>query len=142
MSQLLRVYLAGPSRELGRVQHYASQLEQSGAVTIMYRWWIDFLAEGGNDAELSRDMQQCYARKSRGSVLASDLLWALWPDSRSDGAVWETAMALEHHVPVVITGRCSTWCNFTALEGIFRDVEDRVGLHEVLQRAARAVRNG
>lgn len=135
----LRVYLAGPSRELDRVTKMALALEASGHVEITHRWWRDVIRDGvGRDGLLSTEEQQRRSLDDIAGIRRSHLLWVLWPDELSLGAPCEFMFAHAKKLPTVATGLNVSGCIFTSL-ATYRNPSDLLGLHEVLRRAGEHV---
>lgn len=143
----LPVYLAGPSRELARVQRYADALEQSGLVRLTYAWQEAVLRHGvGRDHELTLEQQREHALADLRGVCDAELVWALWPESVSAGVPLEFGFAMglcryySSSLCLVVSGAKASNCIFTSL-AVYRDASDDLALVEVLRRA-QAYRRG
>jgi len=135
MTALLRVYLAGASRELDRVLPMVERLERSGLVVLHSRWWDAVQHHGvGKDGELTREQQAAHATADLEGVRDAELVWVLWPEARSVGAALEYGYALASRIHTVVTGPTAHECIFTA-KANYRDADDWAGLHEVLRLA-------
>jgi hypothetical protein len=131
---MMRVYLAGPTRELGRVEKVAGWLaEYRGLVEIVEPWWERFRAAGADDSSLTRGEQGRHALRSLYALDCADLFWGLWPETYSAGTTFEYGYAYAR-AQTVITGRTSADCIFTA-RADYRDSSDQLGLVEVIRRA-------
>lgn len=131
----LRVYLAGPRREMGRVLRYAERLELGGPLEIVDRWW---LRHDGNDARLARIDQVAVTRVQESHLRETDVLWVLWPETVSHGTAYELGYYRGVMGPskgiIVLTGRTAADCVFTGIAD-YRDTSDDLGFVEVLRLA-------
>jgi nucleoside 2-deoxyribosyltransferase len=128
---MLRVYLAGPSRELDRVLPIVASLEQTPGVAIAYAWWRDVQAHGvGKDGELDAEAQRYFASADLRAIRKSDLIWLLWHEtSHSNGVPFELGYALGMQKPAIVSGSKASECIFTAL--VERHVTDAEALERV-----------
>ncbi len=132
---MLKVYLAGASRELDRIRPFVSVLDRSGIVQLTYRWWEAVEKHGvGRDHELTRDQAAGHALNDLDGVRSCQLFWVLWPENHSVGAPLEFGFAMASGIPTIVTGKNVKACIFTAL-ATYRDDSDALGMHEVMRRA-------
>lgn len=100
-----KIYLAGPSRELERVRHWAAMLDRSGLFEFTHRWWLSYDQGGhvvGADALLLLDERKSIASNCMVAIVRADIVWALWPDTAtSEGVPFETAYAIGRAIHIV-----------------------------------------
>lgn len=111
----LRLYLAGPSVELGRVIMMARRLEEAG-VELTCRWWTDVQARNGaGDDTLSLSEQRERALACMDGIDRALIVWALWPADYSHGTACELGYALAHSSRrVIVSGSFANECVFTS----------------------------
>lgn len=120
MQQQVLVYLAGASRELERVNKWATALDRSSTVKLAHRWFDTAHSWAGNDSALSRRQQHLLADDEQLAIRSARIFWLLWPETKSPGAFIELGYALSHrfHVArqyaVVVSGESATRSIFTA----------------------------
>lgn len=103
----LRVYVAGSSGELERVEAVIARLREAGA-TITLDWTLDVRAHRAaghaTDADLSDEEARFLAETDRDAVVAADVFLLLAPVVATRGAWVELGIA-------------TTFCGYTAVAG-------------------------
>lgn len=90
---MLRVYVAGASREIERAESMIAALRASGRVWITHDWTVD-VRENGPDAGCSPETLRRCAKHDLDGVCEADTVVVLVPDTSSQGVLVELGAAL------------------------------------------------
>lgn len=100
----MRVYVAGSSRQLGRVRAAMERLKAAGH-TVVHDWPTIIEAQGeANPADATQDERWDWAIDDLAGVKAADCLWFLVPAEEGAGAFVELGYALAIGKPVICSG--------------------------------------
>lgn len=122
---MFRIYLAAASAEHARVASIADVLDRSELIQLPDRWWETAADWTGRDAEWSRDESHRIATEHLRAMRECHLVWLLFPQKPSFGALFEFGHAFLRK-PVFVTGPGATRTVYTALADYVND-DDRLG---------------
>lgn len=115
MIRTCAVYLAGSSKDLGRVRLMAERLSTLGTVSFPHPWWT--FAGIGHDAGLSKAQRRAVSLECRTRIVEADLFWLLYPTfgchsscHAEYGYALATSAFHEHHAPnkLIVSGPSSS----------------------------------
>jgi hypothetical protein len=130
---MFSVYLAGASAEHWRAEIVAEMLERSGIISLPDRWWETAAEWTGRDHEWSREESKRIALEHVRHMRECQLVWLLFPEKPSLGALFEFGHAFLRR-PVLVTGPGAMRTVYTALADFVAD-DDRTGASEVFRLA-------
>ena len=136
------IYVAGPSKELERCQHWIARLKQEG-FCVTYDWTVP-VAEFGSAGEKLEDSQlRSYVRSDLRGIDEAHILWVLAPspDSHTIGAWFEfgyafatfTQMGVQQRSQILVSPPVSERCLF-ALLPLVTECETDEEAFEAIQR--------
>lgn len=122
----MRVYVAGASAELERVEAFAARAIAAGH-EIAHAWWEDVranVAAGRTDADLSDDEGRRFADADLSAVADSDAFVLLAPAGHSRGCWLELGHALAFVPCIIVAGASARSSIFTRAAGVDHLVAD------------------
>ena len=131
----MRVYVAGASKEPGRVRQAMDWVDADPNLELTQDWLTDIENEVSDD-QLTHDQRVHYAFKDLSAVWRSKVIWVLIPNNQSVGCWVELGYALGAGRPgthVVISGKsqgvifCAMGMEFGEDEAAFFYVQ-KIGL--------------
>jgi nucleoside 2-deoxyribosyltransferase len=120
----VRVYVAGSSEQLDRVEAAMSALEERGH-SIAHDWVTPVRTVGeANPPYGSLYARLKWARDDLAGVDSAQVLWVLMPSKEGFGAGVELGYAIARGIPIVCSGSCSKSI-FTAFATLCTDRDDQ-----------------
>ena len=112
----MRVYLAGPRAEWGRVTYWDEQLRKLPGVECTHTW-VERIRELGHsqDERLTDSEQRVASTRCLEDLVSADLVWVLFPAGTGRGSMVEMGFALARGHHVVVSGVCAHMSSFTSL---------------------------
>jgi nucleoside 2-deoxyribosyltransferase len=120
----MRIYVAGSSDQLERVEDAMIALERKGH-TICHDWVTPVKQVGeANPPDASLYARLRWARDDLAGVDSAQVLWVLMPSKEGFGAGVELGYAIAKGIPIVVSG-CHTRSIFTAFATECFDRDDQ-----------------
>jgi nucleoside 2-deoxyribosyltransferase len=126
----VRVYVAGASRELDRVDAFiAAMLARGHELALDWREPIrERTAAGGTDTDLADDAARVFAVEDLTAICGADLFILLAPAEGGSGCWVELGFAISRGIPIVVSGPAARRSVFTRLAGIADRDEDALAM--------------
>lgn len=90
---MLKVYIAGASADIERVERFMEGVRNLGGVAITYDWTKAVRLHGSQGDELTAAQRRAYADADRRGIRAAEIVVILVSPYKSEGCAWELGYA-------------------------------------------------
>lgn len=132
----LPIFLIGASSEHRRVELIANQLDACGHVEITHRWWPGAASWSGRDRTLPAHEQRVHSNACKQGIQRAALVWCLFPEAYSHGALYELGYAEGLGKPVYVSGPNATATIHTSGFNVLTFYSDETALNALITRAS------